>query len=146
VSVVHLFTVAALAVIAQQLPHPIKPGSYRFETKDRTAEGPVCTEQWELRADGTMTVHSGEEVVEQRYRLARDRDGDWVIANALSTNSKPDCTGNVTSSVSGKENRIYILALNDGDILVCPPPSHTADGTPITSSCYASLTRVEAAQ
>ncbi|MES2443750.1 MAG: hypothetical protein V4574_13040 [Pseudomonadota bacterium] len=131
---------------AQQLPHPITPGSYRFETHDRTAKGPVCTEQWDLRADGTMTFHSGEEIVESRYRLAHDRDGDWVITTALSTNGKPDCTGKVTQSISGKESRIYILAFNDGSISVCPAPGHTADGTPITSSCYASLKRVEGAQ
>jgi hypothetical protein len=131
---------------AQQLPHPIKPGTYRFETDARNAKGPVCSEQWELRTDGSMTVHSGEEIVENRYRLTHDRDGDWIIAKALSTNGKPDCTGRVTQSLGTAENRIFIVAFNDGDISVCAAPTHTPDGVPTVSNCYASLKRVEGAQ
>lgn len=133
-------------VVAQQLPHPLSPGTYRFETSARTAVGPVCTEQWELRADGTMTVRSGEEIVERRYRLTHDRDGDWLVGTSLSTNGRPDCTGNVTQSVSAGESRTNILAFNDGSISVCAAPTHTPDGSPYTSSCYGRLTRVEGPQ
>lgn len=137
-----LLMLGALA-FAQELPHPLTPGTYAFQTQARNAKGPVCSEQWELRADGTMTVRSGEEVVEATYRLTHDRDGDWISSTSVATNHKPDCTGTVTQSLSNKENRTLVIALNGGDILTCPPPGHTADGTPVTTSCFGSLVRVK---
>lgn len=135
--------VLVLAIAAQD---PLQPGTWRFETHDRTAKGPVCTETWELRADSTMTVTSGEEVTVSRYRFRHDRDGDWLVHATLSTNGKPDCTGTVTANPSRDERSTYLIPFNDGNVQACPPPTHTADGTPFTSSCYATLRRVEAGQ
>jgi hypothetical protein len=132
--------------IAAPLPDPLQPGTYRFETHARTAAGPVCTEQWELRGDWTMTVRSGEEVVEQRYRFRHDRDGDWLVSAVLSSNGRPDCTDTATTDPSKHEHSIYLIAFNDGHVEACPPPGHAPDGTPVTSECYATLRRVEGGQ
>jgi Domain of unknown function (DUF1918) len=131
----------ALAAAAQD--GPLQPGTWRFETHARTATGPVCTEQWELRADWTMTVRGGEEVVEKRYRFRHDRDGDWIVAATLSSNGKPDCTGTVTRNPSKDEHSTYLVAFNDGHVEVCVPPGQAPDGSPYVSDCYATLRRVE---
>lgn len=123
----------------QQAPMP--PGTYTFTTNARTASGPVCTEQWELRADGTMTVRSGQEVLEKRYRFERDGDGDRIVVNITATNAKPDCQGDVTRKPNKGDRSIYLLVSNDGSVAVCIPPRHAEDGTPVHDQCYARLTR-----
>ena len=137
-----LLMLAGLA-LAKQLPHALSPGTYIFETNARNDKGPICTERWELRADRTMTVRGGEEVVEKTYKLTHDRDGDWITSTSVSTNGKPDCTGTVTKHVVKIPNSRLVVAFNSGPIAVCPPPGHAPDGAPYVSDCFATLKRVE---
>lgn len=116
-------------------------GAYQFTTTERENGIPVCTETWTFAAPDRMTVTSGEEVVEKRFRTENDRDGDWLVARSLATNGKPDCMGNISDppAPNEAESRISILRFNDGSMLVCPPPGHTDDGIPVHGQCYASL-------
>lgn len=137
-----LLMLAGLALV-QQPSHALSTGTYIFETNARNANGPICTERWELRADGTMTIRSGDEVVEKTYKLTHDRDGDWITSTSVSTNSKPDCTGTVTKRVVKIPNSRLVVAFNSGPVAVCPPPGHAPDGAPYVSGCFATLKRVE---
>lgn len=71
-------------------------GAYQFTTTERENGNPVCTETWTFAAPDRMTVISGEELVEKRFRTENDRDGDWLVARSLATNGKPDCMGNIS--------------------------------------------------
>ena len=120
-------------------------GPYRFNTTERGADhNPVCTETWTFAAPDRMTVNSGQEVVENRFRIENDRDGDWLVTKRLSTNGAPDCMGNRAGPIAAdeSEHRLSILRFNNGSILVCPPPAHTDDGIPVHGQCYASLYRL----
>lgn len=143
-----MMLMALIWLVAAQSPStpppaapPMTPGTYRFETSERRGNRPLCAESWTLRADGTMTVLSGEEVVEKRWRLVHDRDGDWLVQAAVSTNGRPDCMGNAVTAPATVEVRNYLVRFNDGVIQVCPPPAHAADGAPIVAGCYATLRR-----
>lgn len=121
-------------------------GSYLFTTTERVNGNPVCTETWTFAATDRMTVKSGEEVVEKRFRTEEDRDGDWLVTRSLSTNGKPDCMGNSNPEVNPEDNRTSILRFKDGSMLVCPPPAHTDDGIPVHGECFASLYKLGPAQ
>ncbi len=134
------------AVLAK--PGPAKPvlslhGGYRFTSTDfdSVTKKPVCTEIWTFAADN-LTVESGEERVEKRFRMVKDRTGNWLVAASLSTNGKPDCTGHASATVNTVESRIYLLPMNGGDVLTCPPPGKTAKGIPLIANCFGSLRRI----
>lgn len=135
-----MIAIAAVSLVQQV---PMAPGTYKFETHARNATGPVCTETWELRADGTMTLRSGQEVLEKRYRFEHDQMGDRIVVTILKTNSKPDCMGNVTKKPRKHDRSIYLIAFNDGHVEVCPPPAPAPDGIPYHSGCYATLRPVK---
>ncbi|HEX2594210.1 MAG TPA: hypothetical protein VHL34_22100 [Rhizomicrobium sp.] len=115
-------------------------GAYEFRTNDRKNGVPVCTERWSFGADGVMTIESGQEVVRETYTLTHDDVGDWIIANVIDTNGKPDCMGNARTEVPKGTDRIYWFAMNDGTINVCPPP---ALNPVFVSGCYATLQSVK---
>ncbi|MFM6931927.1 MAG: hypothetical protein ACKOUT_06770 [Novosphingobium sp.] len=135
-------------VTAATKPAAVKPvlslqGAYRFTSTamDTVTKQPVCTETWTF-ALGNLTVESGEERVEQRFRMIKDRTGNWLVTASLSTNGKPDCTGHASATVSPEESRIYLLPMNGGNFLTCPPPGRTAKGIPFISDCFGSLRRI----
>lgn len=141
-----------LLILAALLAAPVHAaplafdGPYRFNTTERGADhNPVCTEIWTFAAPDRMTVNSGEEVVESRFRTETDRDGNWLVTRRLSTNSAPDCMGNRAKAPAADEGerRSLIMRFNDGAMLVCPAPTHTEDGIPFLSGCYASLNKLD---
>ncbi len=115
-------------------------GAWLFRTDAVQNGQPVCTETWTFGADGQMAVESGQERVQKRYRIETDRDGTWIVSETLATNGQPDCMGAVTPTVTPGENRTYVLRLNNGTVLTCAAPGHTADGIPVVSSCYGRIT------
>ncbi|MFM5908258.1 MAG: hypothetical protein ACKOPO_11860 [Novosphingobium sp.] len=122
---------------------PLKlDGAWRFAStvRDSKTFKPVCTETWTF-STGKMRVESGEEVAEKQFRTLRDRTGNWLATRAVSTNFMPDCTGNVSTAIDPAESRIYLLPMNGGDIMVCPPPARTAKGIPLIAECFGTLTR-----
>lgn len=138
-----LLALALPAVVLAQDSGFDPKGAWLFRTDEVQNGRPVCTETWTFGTDGRMTVNSGAERVEKRYRIETDRDGTWIVAETLSTNSQPDCMGNVTPTVTPGEYRTYILRLNNGTVLTCPPPGHTDDGIPIVGSCYGRITPMD---
>ncbi len=139
---------AGLAVLAVALPTPAftqdappftLEGVYRFQTEAQQDGRPVCSEVWTFGRDGAMAVESGQERVRKRFRTETDRDGTWIVAETLETNGAPDCMGQRTPDVSPGERRTYVVPINSGVILTCPPPQRMSDGTPYISSCYGAI-------
>lgn len=118
-------------------------GPWLFRTDAVQNGRPVCSETWTFGEDGTMSVASGAERVEKRYRIEEDRDGTWIVFETLSTNHRPDCMGYVTAAIEPGEYRRFIFQLNEGTVLTCPPPQHTAEGMPIISQCHGRITPVD---
>ena len=116
-------------------------GTYRFETMDRGPDNrPICTETWSFGADGAMTVTSGEEVVQMRFRTEADADGRWLVTETLGTNGLPDCMGDRSDGVTPGERRTYLMRRNSGSIVVCGPPARMADGALFVGpTCYGEL-------
>ena len=91
-------------------------------------------------ADGAMTVTSGEEVVQMRFRLEADADGRWLVTETLGTNGLPDCMGDRSDGVTPGERRTYLMRRNSGSIVVCGPPARMADGALFVGpTCYGEL-------
>ena len=111
-------------------------GEWLFRTDAVQNGEALCTEIWTFSGGDRLAVESGAERVEKRYRVETDRDGTWIVAETLSTNGQPDCMGNVAAIVTPGERRTYVIPMNSGHVLTCPPPAHTADGTPFISECY----------
>lgn len=118
-------------------------GAWLFRTDAIENGRPVCTETWTFGEDGRMSVDSGAERVEKRYRIEEDRDGTWIVSETLSTNHQPDCMGQVTTATPPGEHRTHILRLNNGTVLTCPAPAHTPEGAPIISGCYGRITPMD---
>lgn len=74
-------------------------GAWLFRTEANQNGRPVCTETWTFGEDGKMSVDSGAERVEKRYRIEEDRDGTWIVSETLSTNHQLDCMGQVTTAI-----------------------------------------------
>ena len=132
---------ATVALFAGQDVGLAFSGDYRFATTDRGADGqPVCAETWSFASDGTMTVHSGQEIVQKVWRTETDADGDWLVTRSVSTNGEPDCMGDRSPTVRSGETRTYILTFNAGGMVVCGPPSRTSDGILFVGpTCYGNL-------
>ncbi|PLK24246.1 hypothetical protein [Novosphingobium sp. TH158] len=132
---------SASASAAPQAPLRLE-GAYRFTSTavDSVSLKPVCTETWTFGGD-RMTVSSGEEVVDKQFRTQRNRTGDWLVTRAIATNGKPDCTGHSTAKPDRSERRTYLLPMNGGDVMLCPPPGMTAEGIPVISDCFGTLRR-----
>lgn len=141
--------IAIAALLAAPVTALAKPvlslqGGYRFTSTDfdSVTRKPVCTEIWTFTR-GKLAVESGEERVAKTFRTIRDRTGDWLLTKALTTNGLPDCTGHASATVNTEESRIYLLPMNSGDFLICPPPGKTAKGIPFISNCFGSLRRID---
>ena len=136
-----LIATAALALLTQDNG---LSGSWTFTTRDLRPEGqPVCTETWTFGADGAMTVESGQEIVQKRYRFETDADGLWLLAESLSTNGEPDCMGDRSDGVRPGERRTYLVAFNTGSVVVCDPPGRVeGGGLYIGPTCYGWLNPV----
>lgn len=116
--------------------HLAEVGSWRFAARATGPDGKsVCTEVWRFDADGTGTVESGEERVTTRWRTALgDQTDRWLYTTSLSTNGKPDCTGESSDPASfpRKESGFVVMFFNSGGAMTCRPARYiqNADGTP----------------
>ncbi|MBU1324142.1 MAG: hypothetical protein KJ676_02775 [Alphaproteobacteria bacterium] len=122
-----------------RMADPVLEGAWIFTTEARQNNRPICTETWDFGSDGRMEVSSGAERVQKTWRLERDLDGLWLVMTTLSTNHAPDCMGNVTAEIPKGEDRTYLVPLNSGRVLTCPPPGRTPNGAPVVSGCYGGL-------
>ncbi|MGV8930099.1 MAG: hypothetical protein ACOH1E_10120 [Brevundimonas sp.] len=128
--------IAAPPALARQAEPLVLDGLYLFMTDALQDGQPVCSEAWTFGPDGEMSVESGQERVRKRYRTESDRDGQWIVTETLETNGAADCMGHESDAVTPGEHRTYVVPMNSGIILTCPPPSHTPDGAPYISNCY----------
>ncbi len=127
------------AAASARAADPVMEGAWIFTTEARQNNRPVCTETWDFGADGRMEVSSGAERVQKTWRLEQDADGLWLVMTTLSTNHAPDCMGNVTTVIPRGERRTYLVPLNGGRVLTCPPPGRAPNGAPVMSGCYGGL-------
>lgn len=134
-----MLAVGAAPAFAQEARPLALEGLYLFNTDARQDGRPVCSEAWSFGPDGAMTVESGQERVRKRWRTEADRDGNWLVTETLGTNGAPDCMGQRSDGVKPGENRTYLLPMNSGIILTCPPPQRMPDGAPYIASCYGSI-------
>lgn len=111
-------------------------GVWLFHTNAQIDGAPVCSELWAFDADGGLRIESGAERVEAVYRVETDRDGTWIVRRTLRTNGAADCMGHRNPEPSTDEARTYVVPMNDGRVMTCPPPGRTEDGVPIVSDCY----------
>jgi hypothetical protein len=87
----------------------------------------TCPETHTYNADGTASVHSGDEVLEKTYTVTTAAGGMYLVKTVIvSTNGGRDCLGK-TSSV-GATSSVYILPINGGGYYTCA----SEDGM----SCY----------
>lgn len=130
-----LIATAGLALLAQDTG---LSGTWAFTTRATQADGqPVCSETWTFGPDGAMTVESGQEIVQKRYRFETDSDGLWLVAESLSTNGELDCMGTRSDRVTPGERRTYLVPFNDGAVVVCDPPARVeGGGLYIGPTCY----------
>jgi hypothetical protein len=134
---------AALLATQDAAAKPIVlSGEYEFTTFAKKDGRPICTERWGFDADGTHVVHSGQEVVTERFRTephdAGEVKGSWLTWENVSTNSQPDCMGRVQLTLPAGELRAFLYWAADGGIATCRPP---ADGEITVLSCYGHLLR-----
>ena len=127
------------ATAGAQAVDPVMEGAWIFTTEARQNNRPVCTETWDFGPNGRMEVSSGAERVQKTWRLEKDADGLWLVMTTLATNHAPDCMGNVTAKVPEGEDRTYLVPLNSGRVLTCPPPGRAPNGAPVVSGCYGGL-------
>jgi hypothetical protein len=79
---------------AQHTATLIAGGEWTFTAPRGAPKGsPVCTESWTFRADGTMTVLSGGQTVQQTWRVANDQGFQRLFTTALSSTDGIDCMG-----------------------------------------------------
>ncbi|WP_269514207.1 hypothetical protein [Brevundimonas subvibrioides] len=135
-----LFALLTATTAFAQDTEPFAPdGVWIFRTDELANGSPVCTEAWEFGPGGRLSVESGEEKVDKRFRIVRDTDGLWLVTKTLHTNGRPDCVGNETAIADPVERRIYIVPMNDGRVLTCPAPGRAPDGAPFITGCYGSI-------
>lgn len=108
-----------------------------FELRPVGARGGQCFDRYAFGADGALTVTSGREVLQMRWRtLPRTVDGMLAIERTMvSGNGEPDCSGRVSAATPGHVSHLYVMFQNDGSATLCVPTL-----TPNTiTTCYAYL-------
>ncbi len=79
---------------AQHTGTLIAGGEWTFTAPRGAPKGSrVCTETWTFRADGTMTVVSGSQTVENTWRVANDQGFQRLFTTGLSSTEGIDCMG-----------------------------------------------------
>jgi len=129
----------ATTALAQDAAPFALSGTWFFRTDAQANGRPVCSEWWKFGPGDQMLVNSGEEKVTKRFRVQQDDTGLWLVTETLATNGLPDCMGQVSTTVTPGENRIYLLPMNSGQVLTCPPPGRMPDGAPYISECYGAI-------
>lgn len=92
----------------------------------RNQQKPDCVETWTFAADGTMTVESGDERVQQQWHLGEDISSRSLHLKSLSSTGGRDCLGTETSPYDQPKQEyhqpIWMLVAQEGDqILLCIP-------------------------
>jgi len=117
-TIIALVLASSLVALAQAAPppagHPIL-GTWSF-----TLPSGKCTETYTFRANGTMSVSSGEERADGTYDVSPTPTGEgfykWV-AKVTKDNGKKDCAGDITRP--GQEVSSFVRFGPGGDMVVC---------------------------
>ncbi len=81
-------------LVAQDTAMLINGGTWTFTAPRNAPKGaPQCTETWTFRADGSMTVISAAQTVEQTWRIAEVDGFRLLHTTALSSTNGKDCMG-----------------------------------------------------
>lgn len=108
-----------------------------FELRRIGDRGGQCYDRYAFSADGGLTVTSGREVLQTRWRILPRRVGGALALERtfVSGNGEPDCGGEVSTYEAGHVRRLYVMFHMDGDATLCVPTL-----TPNTiTNCYAYL-------
>lgn len=99
----------------------------------------ACTEVFDYRIDGTVSVVSGDEHTDNTYTIARLPDAQGFYAmhlQILKDHGGKDCADTLSDD-TGKENQAYLLFQpGNGMYLSCKEPN--------LSACYGPLKRIAA--
>lgn len=143
--------VALLAALALPVSafagEPFDPtGVWLFRTDAVRDGAPVCSELWDFQAGGVLRIESGQERVEKRWRVERESGaGYWIVTETVSTNGLPDCMGESSPAPAPGERRTFVVPLNNGVAVTCPPPGRMPDGALVIGDCYGRLTPADQA-
>lgn len=99
--------------------------------------GTSCTEMYDIRADGTMQVTSGAQVVQTEFSLSREVSGGGFYAwtdHILKENGQADCLGN-THEVGHQATHFITVHREGHQFLMCQQQNLNA--------CVGPFTRVE---
>ncbi len=117
---------------ARHAGHPIL-GTWQW-TREKTN----CTEVYEYRTDGTVSIVSGAEVSQSSFRVSShpDQNGFYELTSTTgSTNGARDCSDS-SAGVRAKAYTVYVIFRQDEPMqLVCDRPAFV--------HCYGPLRRVE---
>lgn len=87
---------------------------------------PDCVETWIIRKDGTMTIQSGQERVQKKWRLGDDDGNASIFLQSLSSTGGRDCLGTEAKPYDTPKQEddtpICLLSFRGGEaILLCQP-------------------------
>lgn len=102
----------------------VTSGSWRMSATKKGPDGqPECTEVWHFNADGTGRVESGEERIDNTWRIERNEDGTWLYTRSMTSNGAPDCLGMRRDPASFPRNPsgVLLIFFNNGDAILCQP-------------------------
>jgi hypothetical protein len=116
---------------------PLRFAGRAFELRPIGARGGQCFDRYEFSADGGLTVTSGREVLQTRWRVLPRRVGPMLVLERtmVSGNGEPDCSGRPTPVSAGDVRHLYVMFRNDGSAALCAPA--LTENTII--DCYANL-------
>jgi hypothetical protein len=115
----------------------VEQGTWQFAARATNADGlPECTETWQFNADGSASVQSGQQRIEETWRIEEDAEQLlWLHTTPLSSTAGPDCLGNMEDPATflRPERSIVLLFFNSGGAMTCQPPDlvQGPDGKPV---------------
>jgi hypothetical protein len=120
---------------------PMRFADRRFDLRPIGARVGQCVDRYQFAGDGRLTVTSGREVLQTRWRVLPRRVGPMLVLERtlVSGNGEPDCSGDVSRASPGDVRRIYVMFRNDGSAAFCAAPF--PEGAIV--DCYANLVRVD---
>ncbi len=111
----------------------VKSGSWRMSATQKGPDGkPECTEIWHFKADGTGTVESGEERIDNTWRTERKEGDTWLYTRSMASNGAPDCMGKTRDPASFPRgpSGVLLIFFNNGDAILCQPSyTRNSDGS-----------------
>jgi hypothetical protein len=120
---------------AQHTDTLIAGGEWTFTAPRGAPKGsPICTESWTFRVDGTMTVVSGTQVVENTWRVVSEDGFERLFTTSLSSTEGVDCMGERANPADyprqeGGGAAILFFNGGNGGYLCTPVLMEMPDGT-----------------